>query len=93
VGSLAWIGDPYGKIEYGSQGEAPVIHVVCGAFINCRYYLPSLELKGGSPAVLGTAETTLTKKSGSLCPSTTTLKPATYTVTTPKPLYPARAAI
>jgi hypothetical protein len=88
AGTLAWTAGSNGEIGY----EGLRIHVNCTGFINCRYYFPSLTLEGGSPAHLSAKETSLVKQSGSLCPAgTTTLKPATYTVTSPKPLYVALA--
>ena len=96
VGFLSWTVGADGRIRYGAQENAPVIHVYCSTgYVNCNYYLPSLTLKGGNPAQLSAKETTLAEAGGALCPDEgegkVTLKPATYTVTSPKPLYVAKA--
>jgi hypothetical protein len=58
----------------------------CGFFINCTYATPTLQAEGGNPASLSAEEVTLTKISGSLCPSTAKLD-VTYTVSEPAPAY------
>lgn len=92
------VGLPYtASLAYskGSNGtitseKADHLFVSCGP-MNCNYASPVIEVKGGSSGQLSIAEQTLTKTHGFACPSTSTLKLATYTISTPKPVYVARS--
>jgi hypothetical protein len=86
--SLAWSKESEGALSVPSGGEGqPLLKAKCGELLDCAYVLPGASLKGGSPAQLAIAEGSLTKKTGFFCPKTTTIKAATYTVNSPKPLY------
>jgi DNA-binding beta-propeller fold protein YncE len=81
--TLAWSEGSNGALLHGAS-----LLVKCGFYVNCTYGLPGATLKGGSPASVAIAEGKLF--GSGFCPETTTLKPATYTVNSPKPLYVAR---
>jgi len=78
-------------VANGGSGT-PLLKVTCTGS-DCEYSVPSIEFKGGKPGQLKVSEQTLTKVGGFLCPTTTTLKPLTYTLSAPEPVYVAETPL
>jgi hypothetical protein len=90
-GSLAWSSGQNGTLTMGSGGKAePRLFVNCGEILSCEYKIPTATVVGGSSGQVTLAETKLTAVGGSNCVGEATLKPATYAVSLPKPVYVAK---
>jgi hypothetical protein len=82
--SLKWTSGSDGSLAIGKGLQWKI---ACNG-ISCRMtFEPTATFKGGSPGQIAIPETKLTKVSGLLCPTTKTFKAATYSVSTPKPVY------
>ena len=88
--SVAWTSGNNGTFTVGKgTGGAPGAHVVCGSLIDCTFTGEGIQLDvdGGAPALVLAKEEVLAKESGGFfCPSTSTWT-ATYSVSTPTPLF------
>ncbi|HEY8082607.1 MAG TPA: S8 family serine peptidase [Solirubrobacterales bacterium] len=97
AGSLTWTSGADGRLAIGNGGSGEPGWYFnlksCSDFglpTGCTYSLePDLAFEGGSPAQLALPETSL-GTSSSTCGKNATLKPATYIVSSPDPVYMAR---
>jgi hypothetical protein len=82
--SLKWTSGSSGSlaINKGLQWK-----IVCSGISCTMTFEPTATFKGGSPGQIAIPETKLTNVKGLLCPATKTFKAATYSVSTPKPVY------
>jgi hypothetical protein len=94
AGSLAWTEGAKGSLTVANGGSGrPALNIACENLISCTYYLePKVTFDGSSTASLAIAEQTLTIKNGAFgCATSLTVKPATYSVSSPAPAYVAKA--
>lgn len=92
-GSLAWSSGQNGTLTMGSGGKGePRLFLDCGLseVISCEYKIPTAIVVGGSSGQVTLPETKLTVAGGPICAKEATLKPVTYTVSSPKPVYVAK---
>lgn len=85
-GTIAWTSGDNGTLSVSNVSW----NVSCGANLNCNYALPHPTLQGGSPASIVASKQSLTITGGYLC-STEAKFSATYSVSSPKPAYVAKA--
>jgi len=89
AGALLW-----GSGANGTLSASASWHIQCtiAGFnkIDCTFgYNSSATLNGGNPAQLAVAKTTLSR-TGSICPTTASLKAVNYSVSSPNPAYVAK---
>jgi hypothetical protein len=90
-GSAAWTSGNDGELTLHSNGSAkPGWKFACGGAINCTLgFEPTLDVKGGATGQINASSEPMSKVSGILCPKTNTFS-ASYSVTSPKPVYVAQ---
>jgi hypothetical protein len=94
TGSITGSSGADGQLALRVGGKSPEWTINCPGFYNCTYGFPDMTVKGGSPGQVAVAESKLTliKKNGVLpCPAMT-LKPGSFNINSPKPVYVATKA-
>lgn len=93
AGSLAHSEGANGTLTLSSGGSGePRLYAKCGSFIQCEWTAPGMEVRGGSgSAEIRIPKASLAKKTGNVCPSSSTVETTSFALSSPSSVWVTRA--